>query len=88
MVFCFPKVPPLGMIETVDENLQLDPKITINKKIYLHETGSLLSAQEVVLLAKFHSIMTKNVDFLLQVNFKHSHKFSSLVSSIGKGHLN
>ena len=54
------------------KNLQFQP--------YLYETLSLLPTHELVILTKFHKIVSKIAEFLLVVSFQPSRKFLSLVS--------
>ena len=64
------------VLKTVDENLRLGQKLTINKKSITYR----LLTHEVVILTKFLQIMTKNTDFLSMVIFKPCRKFSSTIS--------
>ena len=65
-------------LKTVDENLKLGPKMAPYKMPqfwpYFDEIWSLLSTHEMVILTKFHKIMTKNVDFSLVANLNPSRK--------------
>ena len=66
------------ILETVEENLRLGPKLTIYKKIC--KSWSILPTHELVILTKFQRIVTKYTNLLFIITFKPSCKFSSTVS--------